>query len=255
MCTSNVLTTEFWRKGFVLLGLRVARAAHSASNGSAIRGFVRLLNAEGAGGLETTWPTWNGLRGGIVGKDGCAGAPGKMLGVKTPSGGDPSEWDRVCEGTVGGRRGGGCCGGWDAPTLAVRLPSHCSPRDIVVEFVNGPGLLTGDWKPLLLELIICKETQNESFNRPLHRTSTSITISAIARLRLDQPLVESIGTSNVTFVSSVKNGSSVDDSSERPWDNCWHMALTALERSVIGDDSGIGVTAQNKKKEKEKASR
>ena len=35
MCTSNVLTTEFWRKGFVLLGLRVARAAHSASNGSA----------------------------------------------------------------------------------------------------------------------------------------------------------------------------------------------------------------------------
>lgn len=41
---------------------------------------------------------------------------------------------------------------------------------------------------------------------------------------------------------STRKGSSVDDKSDNPWDSCWHMALTALERSTIGEVSGIGVT-------------
>ena len=49
--TSNVFTTEFCKKGFVLLGLRVARAAHSASNGSDITAFVRVaIDGGGCGG-------------------------------------------------------------------------------------------------------------------------------------------------------------------------------------------------------------
>lgn len=44
---------------------------------------------------------------------------------------------------------------------------------------------------------------------------------------------------------SERNGSSVEDRSDNPWDSCWHMALTALDRSTIGDVSGIGVTGES----------
>jgi len=49
-----------------------------------------------------------------------------------------------------------------------------------------------------------------------------------------------------SILLSTGNGSSVDDKRESPWDNCWHMALTALDRSTIGDVSGIGVTTNGK---------
>lgn len=141
--TSNVLTTEFCRNGFVLFGLRVAKAAHSASNGSDTPDVVIRLagdgeTCDGAGELmaddepvEDEWstPVWKGLRGGMAGKLVAGTGGGGVLAAKTGvSGGDPSDWDRVCDPMVGGRRGGSEVGPCDV-TLAVKLPSHCSPRE------------------------------------------------------------------------------------------------------------------------------
>jgi len=96
----------------VLLGLRVARAAHSASNGSAINGLMRWLDESGgsgsggSGGLDLVEDgegdgdsdedddddaaarLWNGLRGGITGSDWC-----EWL-LCTGSDVDPSDGDR-----------------------------------------------------------------------------------------------------------------------------------------------------------------
>lgn len=39
--------------------------------------------------------------------------------------------------------------------------------------------------------------------------------------------------------------SSLDERSDSPWDNCWHIALTeSAPLSLKGDDSGIGLTAK-----------
>lgn len=46
---------------------------------------------------------------------------------------------------------------------------------------------------------------------------------------------------------SVRNGSSVEERSDSPCDSCWHMALTAFDRSTIGEVSGIGVTTKRGK--------
>jgi len=57
----------------VLLGLRVARAAHSASKGSDTAGFVRLVaTGRGCGGHAvegTLAECMKGLRGGMAGKE------------------------------------------------------------------------------------------------------------------------------------------------------------------------------------------
>jgi len=57
----------------------VANDAHSASNGSDTKGFVRLTTCEGllpVGGVEVEEckVAWKGLRGGMAGRDGGAAA-------------------------------------------------------------------------------------------------------------------------------------------------------------------------------------
>ncbi len=88
----------------MLLGLRVAKAAHSASNGSATTAFVRLaIDGGGCGGelageFDEGWMAeWKGLRGGIAGNDnGAVAAVGwfarKMEGA---SGGEPRDCERA----------------------------------------------------------------------------------------------------------------------------------------------------------------
>jgi hypothetical protein len=89
---------------------------------------------------------WKGLRGGIAGKCGGGVATEWLAGImEGASGGDPSDWDREWATKVGGRRGGSELGPWDA-TLAVKLPSHCSPRDIGL-FTGASLLFT--WNPFV----------------------------------------------------------------------------------------------------------
>lgn len=86
----------------MLLGLRVAKAAHSASNGSAITAFVRLAIDGGGCGGELAGEfderaVWKGLRGGMAGNDnGAVAAVGwfarKMEGA---SGGEPRDCERA----------------------------------------------------------------------------------------------------------------------------------------------------------------
>lgn len=85
----------------MLLVVRVASEAHSASKGSDTDEFVRLTTGDGlllaaVGGEESCRAVWKGLRGGMAGREVCAvdGTVGWLTGKRGASGGDPSEWDR-----------------------------------------------------------------------------------------------------------------------------------------------------------------